>query len=224
VKEPISTLPSLTDARAPKKARKEYEKGLRALGENNLKEAQPHFQKAVEEYPCYARAQTDLALVLSRQNEAASAETSLRKALQCDPGYLDAYAELGRLLFLQKKYSDSKAVLQDGLRRSPGSWQFYYQLGGAHYGLGEYRKAEEEYLKAESLSSAVPAEIHVKLADVYLKTSAFEKAYTEMQAYLRAEPQGRFAGKVKEIMHKMESDGIVSADQPRAPAPPSVRP
>jgi regulator of sirC expression with transglutaminase-like and TPR domain len=85
-----------------------------------------------------------------------------------------------------------------------------------------FTRAEQEYLKAESLSPSVPAEIHVKLADVYLKQSAYDKAYAEMQAYVRAEPDGRFAAKLKMVMHQMESDHLVTAVQPsRKDSPPS---
>lgn len=211
---PLPLSPSFTDNKASKQARKEYEKGARALHDRNLAEAQAHLKRAAEEYPCYARAQTDLALVLSETQQLPASEGALKKALECDPDYLDAYNELGQLYYNQKKYQESETVLREGLRRSPASWQFYYQLGGDYYRLGQYGKAEQEYLKAESLSSSVPAEIHVKLADVYLKQGANDKAYTEMQAYLHAEPNGRFTAKLKSVMRQMESDRILRAPNP----------
>ena len=205
---------SFTDNKASKKARKEYAKGARALGEGKWSEAEPHLQKAVEEYPCYARAQTDLAVALSERRQLAASEAALKKAVACDPDYLNAYAELGRLYYDENRYQDSAAALQEGLRRSPGSWQFHYQLGASDYRLREYGKAEQEYLRAESLSSSIPAEVHVKLADVYLKEAAYDKAYAEMQAYLRAEPNGPFAAELKGVMRRMESDHTVQASHP----------
>ena len=56
-------LPSLTDQAAPKSARKEFKKGSRAWRENEPTEARKHQEKAVEEHPCYARAQAALAEV-----------------------------------------------------------------------------------------------------------------------------------------------------------------
>jgi tetratricopeptide (TPR) repeat protein len=205
---PVSS--SFTDHKASKKARQEYEKGTRALRDGNLSAAQSHFEKSVREYPCYARAQTDLALVLSERHQLPESETALKKALKCDPDYLDPYNELGQLYYNEKSYQESETILQEGLRRSPGSWQFYYQLGANAYRLGQYRDAEQEYLKAESLSSSVPAEIHVKLADVYLRQRAYDKAYAEMRAYVVAEPGGPFAPKLKQVMRQMESDRVVT--------------
>jgi len=207
---------SFTDNNAPKKARKEYEKGAGALRDKNLPEAESHFRKAVDEYPCYVRAQANLALVLSERQQFPASEEALKKALECDPDYLDTYNELGQLYYNEKKYEASQAVLQQGLRRSPQSWQFYYQLGADHYHLEQYAAAEKEFLKAESLNASIPAEVHVKLADVYLKQTAYAKSYAEMQAYLRTEPNGPYAARVRSLMSRMESDHIVPAAPPAA--------
>jgi tetratricopeptide (TPR) repeat protein len=218
--KPKSILPagatSFTDNNASRKARKEYEKGDRALQQGNLTEAQSHLEKAVNEYPCYARAQTSLAVVRSGQHQFSASEAALKKAMQCDPDFLDTYTELGQLYYDENRYQESVAILQQGLRRSPGSWQFHYQLGGSDYSLHQYAEAEQEYLRAESLNSLVPAEIHVKLADVYLKEAAYQKAYAEMQAYLRAEPNGRFAAKLRNVMQRMQADQTVQPDPPAA--------
>ena len=211
---------TLTDDQAPKSARKEYEKGSRALAARELPEARTHLEKALSEFPCYARAQADLAVVLTERHELQAAEAALRKAMQCDPGFPDAYTQLGQLLNAEKKFTESVDLLQDGLRRSPGTWQLYYQQAIAHYGLKQYSQAEEEYLKVQSLNPNPPADLHVKLADVYLKENAYGKAYAEMQAYLQAEPEGRFASKIKAIMRQMESSGALGAPPPKASPPP----
>lgn len=212
---------SFTDDNAPQNARKEYKKGEHALRDGNLSGAQSHFEKSVKLYPCYARAQTDLALVLSVNHQFSVSEAALKRATECDPDYLEAYSQLGQLYYNEKKYQDSEAILKEGLRRSPASWELFYQLGADHYHLGQYARAEQEYIRAESLNSSIPAEIHVKLADVYLKQSAYDKAYAEMQAYVQAEPEGRFAARLKSVMHQMESDHILRAAHPAdAQSPP----
>ncbi len=217
VKENAGSAPALTDDQAPKSARKEYERGSRALATRRLDEARKHLEKAVSEFPCYARAQADLAVVLTEQRELPGAEAALRKAVQCDPGFPDAYTLLGQLLNAERKFTESAEVLQEGLRRSPGAWQFYYQLAIAHFSLKQYSQAEEEYLKVQSLNPNPPADLHAKLADVYLKENAYNKAYAQMQAYLQAEPAGRFAAKIKVIMQQMESSGALRASTTQPP-------
>ena len=208
-----SSPPALSDAQAPKEARREYEKAEKALEARKLDEAREHLAKAVEQYPCYARAQTDLGMVFSLQQDYTKSEAALRKSLACDPGYVDASIELGQLLNAEKRFGEALPVLEQGARLSPGSWQFYYEQGVAQYGLKHYSSAESEYLKAQSLNSNPPPELDVKLADVYLRESAFAKAYAKMQEYLKAEPQGRFAPHIREIMKQMESSGVVGAGE-----------
>ena len=205
--------PALSDAQAPKEARREYEKGERALAARKLGEARDHLAKAVDEYPCYARAQTDLGMVYSQQQDYAKAEAALRKSLSCDPGFVDAAVELGQLLNAEKRFGEALPVLEQGARLSPAAWQFYFELGVAQYGLKHYSAAEVEYLKAQSLNPNPPAELHVKLADVYLREGAFDKAYAKMQEYLKAEPQGRFALHIKEIMKQMQSSGVLAGGE-----------
>lgn len=207
--------PSLTDQQAPKKAREEYGKGMQAFSKEKYSDARSHFEKAIMEYPCFARAQTQLAVTLIYLRAATQAEASLRKSIECDPGYHEAHLVLGQLLSVEKRFDESERILTEGLRLSPGSWQFHYQLGIAHFGMGQYSKAEQDYQKVLSFNSTPPPEYHVKLADVYLAQKAYDQAYVEMQAYLQAQPNGRFAEKIRKILQEMEAAGVLTNSRPQ---------
>ena len=213
-----------TDAGASREARKEYEKGAHALENKKLTEAQAHFERAVADYPCYARAQMDLAFTLRGQHDLARVESALRKAVECDPDFLEPYNLLGEIFNAQGRYAESEKILREGLRRAPSVWQFYYHLAVAHFGQGQLANAEEEYSKVESLNPTPPAQLHVKLADLYLKRNAYAKAYTEMQAYLSADPGGQFAVKIKRIMREMDSSGALRSPNAEPAPPPPVKP
>jgi tetratricopeptide (TPR) repeat protein len=219
VKTPAADLPALSDERAPKKAHKEYEKGSRALEEGNLGEALKHLRKAVSEFPCYSRAQTDLALMYIDRHEVAPAETALRKSLECDADFLKAYERLGILLNGTQRFAESEKVLKEGLRRAPNSWSLHYQLGAAYYGLGQYSQAEKEYSQVRSLNSTPPAELHVRLADLYHRLKEYDRAYWEMQAYLDQAPNGFYAARTRTVMQEMKASGLVHS-VPGSPPPP----
>jgi len=196
---------SATDLAAPKKARKEFDQGHAALEAKDFAGARKHFEKAIEEDTCYARALTELGVVLTLQEELSSAETSFQKAIHCDGAFLEPYLQLGILLDMEKKYSESESILEQGLRLAPSDWQPYYRLGVVRQHSGKYKEAEEEYLKAMSLSVAVPAEVHVRLADAFLQQKNFEQAYTEAQTYLRIAPDGPLAGQARSMLQQVES-------------------
>lgn len=211
---------SRTDRSAPRKAHKEEAKGEQDLAQRKLPEAQTHFEKAVEIYPCYARAQANLARLLEQNHEHPEAEAALRKGLQCDPDYLQSYIELGEFLNDEKKYPDAKAVLQEGARRAPSVWQFYYQLGLADFGMGGTSQAAADFLKVKQFNPTPPPVFYVRLADVYVKESAYNDAYSALEDYLRADPSGPYAGKVKTVMQRMVTAGLIKPPAP-TPAPQS---
>ena len=217
-----SALPALTDLSAPKSARKLFQQGVHSLQANDVDEARAKFQKAIAEYPCYARARTGLASIQIAARDLEGVAANLREAVRCDPGFPDACALLGKVLNNQKKFAESEEILNRGLRLSPDAWPLHDQLATAHYNLGQYAKAEEEWLRVLALDPAPPAELHAKLAAVYIRGGARDKAYAEMQAYLRADPNGRFASAFKAIMPRLETSGAQAATspQPEAVQPP----
>lgn len=208
---------STTDLAAPKKARKEYAQGHEALQAKDYPGARQHFEKAIETDPCYARALTELGVVLTLQQEFASAETSFHKSMHCDGGFLEAYLQMGILLDIEKKYPEGEAVLKQALRIAPSDWQPYYRLGALHHHDGRYKEAQDEYLKAESLSAAVPAEIHLRLADVYLKQEDYDQAYAEMQNYLRIAPDGPLAKQTRSSLQEVDSLRKSKTQSPAGP-------
>jgi tetratricopeptide (TPR) repeat protein len=218
-----SPLPALTDMSAPKNARKVFERGVQALRANRLDDARKKFERAVAEYPCYARALTGLASIQIAVRDFGGAAANLRQAIRCDPAFPDAFTTLGRLLNSQKRFVESEEILNQGLRLSPRAWQLYDQLATAHYSEGQYGKAEEEWLRVLSIDPAPPAEVHAKLAAVYLQGGARDKAYAEMQAYLQTEPSGRFASTFKAMMPRLGPAGAhgATSPQPGQPATPN---
>jgi len=216
--------PTLTDQSAPRKARKAYEKGVRAVQAHDLPDAQRDFSEAVAVYPCYARAQTGLGVLLVGKGDLPAAEAALHKAIQCDPNLPHAFVWLGRLLIRERRFSESATILQQGLRLSPRAWELYDQLAAAHYSLGLYSQAREEWLRVEEINPEAPTELHARLSMAYLREGNSQKAYTEMQAYLQAEPEGRYAPQLKSLMHQLDTAGAVHNPSEQAAPPASLKP
>jgi len=216
-----SAMPALTDLSAPKNARQTFHKALQALEANRLDEAREKFGRAIAEYPCYARARTGLASIEIAARDLEGAIANLREAMRCDPGFPDAFVLLGKVLNSETRFGESEEILKQGLRLSPEAWQLYDQLATAHYNQGQYDKAQEEWLRVLAIDPAPPAEVHAKLAAAYLKGGAPGKAYAEMQAYLQADPKGRFASSFRAMMPRLKASGTQGAASPR-PGQPTV--
>jgi tetratricopeptide (TPR) repeat protein len=212
--------PALTDLSAPKEARKAYKSAVQDLEAGRVDDARKKFEKAVAAYPCYARALAGLATIQMATRDLDAAATNLRQAIHCDTGFPGAYTSLGQLLNSQLKFGESEVILKQGLRLSPQAWQMYDQLATAHYNQGQYGKAQEEWLRVLSLEPAPPAEVHAKLAAVYLREGVRDKSYAEMQAYLQAAPNGRFASQFKAMMPRLRDTPGATSPPPDPPANP----
>lgn len=212
---------TVTDLAAPKPAQHEYEKGRHQMGLGNLKEAQRHLEKAVEKDPCYARAQTALGMVFTREQQFAAAESAFRKSIKCDGGFLQGFVQLALLEWDQKKYEACSATLEQGLRQFPNQWSLHYDLGKAKQSLSDYPIAEQEYLKAQALNPAMPPAFHLELADLYRKWKKDDKARAEMEAYLRADPNGKFAERTRKMLQDLQASepasGVPGHEDQRKP-------
>lgn len=218
-----SDLPPMTDLAAPNSARREFEKGKRAWQKKHLKKARNHLERAVQEFPCYARAQAALAEIDLAEHQLDSAETNYKMAIRCDSTYLDAFSALAQLYMTENKPRDSEEILSKALRLAPDSWFSHYQLATAYFALGEYQKASHSFVTAESLHPDMPGEFHVKLANTYMKTGEYSKALGEMDTYLRLEPNGRYAASARKISAIMRKGGVTEPEPP-ASSSPSGRP
>jgi tetratricopeptide (TPR) repeat protein len=208
-----------SDQAAPKHARKEYEAGDRALQAGNFPEAQKHLERAVSEDACYARAQTALGMALAMQHQMAGAESAFTRAIQCEGGLLEPYLRLALLLKSENRYPQCASLLEQGVRRLPEEWSLHYQLGNAQAALGDYAGAEQELLKAQTLNASAPAEIHVRLAEVYRDGKQYDKARAEAATYLRLDPQGPMAEAARKMLEELRASGAVNmVDIPNIPA------
>jgi tetratricopeptide (TPR) repeat protein len=206
-----TTAVTATDMSAPKTAQKEYDKGLSVLENGNFEGARKHLEKAIAEHPCYARAHTMLGLAHSMRGQLEAAEAAFNKAIECDSGFVEAYIQYTKVLNSQNKNQACVQIAQKGLNRFPNEWLLHYHLGIALDGAGDYGKAEESLLKAQAIHPEVPAEFHLRIADVYLNSKQYEKAHTELTSYLKAEPRGVYAEATRMIIRKMEAEGLVTS-------------
>jgi tetratricopeptide (TPR) repeat protein len=223
-KTEVKVAPALTDEAAPRTARKEFEKGKHALDADKMPEARRHLERAVAEYPCYARAQVALAQVNLHDRNVDSAEAGFKKAIQCDGSFLDSFSELAQLYIVEKKFAESESILNQGMRLSPRAWFFRYQMGQAHYGMQKYSESVQDYLGAQALHPEMPAKFHIKLGTAYLRTNAYDKALAEFQAYLRLEPNGQYAPVARETSERMLKGGVTAATSSPQNKPPASKP
>ncbi|MBV9746589.1 MAG: tetratricopeptide repeat protein, partial [Acidobacteriia bacterium] len=143
---------SATTLAAPKDARKAYEKGLDLLKKNKPAEAQASFEKAVENYPRYAIAWSELGKLQAVQGQPDAARASLERAIAADPKFVLLYVEMSEVEYRGQQWKElaetsGKAIALDAFHYP----QALFFNAVANYNLHNLDRAEESARRAEKL-------------------------------------------------------------------------
>ena len=104
---------------APKDAQKAYAKRSRKGGKEKWDEAEQLLTKAVEIYPKYAVAWSELGHVQLRKDEAVPARHSFEQSIAADPKYVNPYRGLAELDTQQKQWPELVTVTGQLLALEP---------------------------------------------------------------------------------------------------------
>ncbi len=113
----------------PTRALTIYDQAVTAMTAGDLIEAELKFQEFLLQYPDYAGAHVNLAMIFAARGDLTAAENSLTDALILNPGHAQALNQLGMLLRRQGNFEAAENAYLKALSASPD-----YAL--AHYNLG----------------------------------------------------------------------------------------
>jgi outer membrane protein assembly factor BamD (BamD/ComL family) len=200
---------SATGLRAPKDAKKAYDKGHHAIAGNKLPEAQQDLEKAVQLYPQYAAAWLDLGWVYSQQNQLDKARTAFEQARTADGMFVPAYVGLASVALRESKWKDAAdlSAHATGLDTVDFPAAFYYNCL-ANYRLGNLVQAEKSGRKAEMLGAqrSFP-QVSLLLGIMLANRQDYAEAADELRAYLKAAPTAPNADKVRQQLAEVEKLG-----------------
>src|SRR4029077_8245188 len=151
--------------KAPKDARKAYEKGLESERNGKLANARKYFEQAVEIYPRYANAWFQLGAVLQKENQNDAARTAYIQATSIDTKFLPPYLSLALMAYEVENWTEvlkltghildldpfnQAAVIAYILDLDPLDYaEAYFYNSVANYKLNKIEAAEKSALKAE---------------------------------------------------------------------------
>lgn len=224
---------SATPYKAPKDAVKAYEKGIEAERNGKLAIARKYFEQAVQIYPKYASAWYKLGSVLQQDHQYDPARTAYLQATTINPRFLPPYLFLAAIAFDSQNWEEvlqftSHILALDPLNQvnvtgyivdlDPLNYtDAYYYDAVAYYELNRMAEAEKSAIKAEhvNLSNHFP-QLHLLLAELFLRKNDNASAISEIQTYLQLAPHAKDADQVREQLAQLEKlNGPVSpTEQP----------
>jgi len=204
---------SVSSMLAPKEAQKAYGKGAEALKKSNWSEAQKQLEKAVEIYPLYAAAWSDLGRAYQNQNNTAEASKAFDKALEADPKYLKPYMHRAVLALNQKNWSEVARISERLIELDPVDYPSAYLYDAlAQLNLRNLDAAEKSALEGLKLDTAhrLPKLEHV-LGIVLANKHDYAGAAGHLRGYLDLSPGASDADTVRQQLVEIERRNVQSS-------------
>ena len=215
--------------KAPKGARKAYEKGLQAEKNGKLADAHKYFETAVEIYPRSAIAWFQLGTVLEKENQKDAARKAYSQATTIDARFLPPFLSLAAMAcetgnwievlnltghILDLDPLNHAAVNSYILDLDPLNYAgAYFYNAMANYQLNKLDDAERSGLKAEHLDLRTRfPQLHLLLAEIFTRKNNYALAIAQIQTYLALTPHAGDAEQARELLTKLEKLNAPSAN------------
>ena len=197
---------SMTTELAPKKAQKNYEKGMELAGKGKLAEAEQKMQAAVDEYPKYAVAWFELGRLQLGRKDKAAARKSYEMALAADQKYVSPYDGLALIALDDKNWQEaadrSAQTVALNPVEFPTSWMYNAY---ANYHLHKEDVALKSGLQATRLDTDHKlASVEELIAQIYINKQQYGDAAIHLKQYLLLRPDAPDAEVLKTQLLKLE--------------------
>jgi tetratricopeptide (TPR) repeat protein len=190
----------------PEEARRHYEAGMRLVEASKHAEAQKELERAVELYPDYVDALTQLGSLLLREEKTlADAERHLRHAAETDPQAAPPQLALGLCLYRQKRFADAIPPLERGLQLQPGHPQGQALLGISLAETGQDDRAVGYLERAYELGGESVAETQFHLARLLLRKNEYARAAAALENFLKDRPNDPSAPRLRETLEQLRA-------------------
>ena len=189
----------------PSKARKELDKANEAMARQQWSKAEELLRNALSIYPQYAAAYNNLGVMYAHINDPAHEKEALEKAFSLDDHYVPACENLAKMYLRERDFSRAEAVLGKALSVDPNNVLSLTLLADTQYMERQYGAAIATAQKVHSLPNQHSPTIHYIAAMAYQQESRRQDALGEFQMFLKEEPSGPRADRVRSDMAKMQA-------------------
>jgi Flp pilus assembly protein TadD len=191
----------------PQAARDFYKKGSAQL--QNPKEADlglENLKKALEIFPDYYDALDRLGIEYVRRHQYFESLPHLIKAIQINQRSFSSFYALGLAAYNLKQMKEAVEAFRSATILNKQSVYARLQHGRALRIVGNYKQAEDELVKAKTLSKDSPiGEIHWQLGLLYEKLERYNEAASELESFLKTQSDITNVQQIKDLIAKLRT-------------------
>ncbi len=207
---PIGTSISVTSLQVPPNARKEYDKALSDISNNNLKKAEQRLQKATEIYPKYAAAWVKLGQLSEEEKDNAKAREAYSQAIAADSHYLPPYIHMAFLDASEKKWDEVLSETAKAIAIDPTNFYESYFLNAA---ANSNLKHPEEAMKSALRAAEIDKEhreprINLLLARLYASKGDREATAAQLRLFVQYAPKSPESTMAQASLKRLEEEKV----------------
>jgi Flp pilus assembly protein TadD len=195
------------------KAREALDKGLRALRENKLAEAQKYLGVAMRLAPGNPEVLYAQGILCLKQRDWGQAQTVLEKATQMDPNSAPAFAALGLVLCDRGNYDAAIPPLRKSLELNPeGVWETRWALAKSYYQHEQFQEALDMSQQALARSNGSAPAITLLVAQSLTAVGRFEDAAEVLRDFLKGHADQPEAATARRWLEQLAADGKIRSN------------
>ena len=198
--------------KAPKKARKEFDRGLESDRNGKREDAIRHYEAAVSMAPDFYQAHNNLGSDYLSKSDFVAARKEFEEAVRLNQSDAAAYLNLSNVYMLTGEMADAQKFLGEGMRRQPDSALGHFLLGSLDMRMGKLQEAEAALRKAIQLSP-VMAQARLQLVNLLLQQGRKTDAAAQLHDFVSAFPDNPFSAQARQLLQRLEP----SAKSPAIP-------
>jgi tetratricopeptide (TPR) repeat protein len=191
------------------KAKEALDKGLQALNDNKLEQAQKFLDEAMKLAPGHPDVLYAEGVIYLKRREWTKAQSVLEKATQLDPESARSFTALGMAFIDQGKYEQAIPPLERSLKLNPTSSETHWTLGKAYYSHEQYDAALKESQEALAESHGAAPEIELLVAQSLTAVGRYEDAAQALRDYLKNHPKEAGAATARKWLDRLAADGKI---------------
>jgi Tfp pilus assembly protein PilF len=167
------------------KAKEALEKGLKALNENKLADAEKYVGEAMKLAPGHPDVLFVQGFLYLNEHNWTQAQGVLEKAAQMDPNNPRILAALGMSLANQGKYQEAIPPLEKSLESGPGGWETHWALAKSYYYHEQYDQALKTSQLALTESNGKAPQIELLVAQSLTAVGRYDDAAQALRDFLK---------------------------------------
>jgi tetratricopeptide (TPR) repeat protein len=192
------------------KAKEALDKGMQALREDKLDEAEKDLDEAIKLAPNNPNVLYMQGVLGLKKHEWTKAQSVLEKATQMDPNSARALAALGMALCNQRKYAEAIPPLEKSVQLDPASgWETHWSLAESYYHSKRYEEALKFSQQAQTESNGQVPHVALLVAEALTAVGRYEDSANVLRELLKNHSDGPEAATARRYLERLTADGKI---------------